>query len=68
MPPRIIRRTLERSTDLEGRILHYVERTSRRPWVKVHPTATVPAFEDKRAVFEVEVTQGRPDRYVRRIE
>jgi hypothetical protein len=67
-PPRLIQRQLERSTDRDGRVLHYIERTSRRPWVKVHSKHTIPPFEEKTATFEVKIMQGRPDKYLRRLK
>jgi hypothetical protein len=61
----ITRRTVERVTDLEGRFLHYITRTSRRPWVRI--VTGCPPFEDKVAVFEIETKPGKPDRWLRRI-
>ena len=62
----IVRRTIERVTDREGRFLHDIWRTSRRPYVNI--VNNCPPFEEAKATFEVEVKPGRAEHYIRRIE
>lgn len=66
--PRLIHRTLTRSTDLDGRLLHYSYSIKGRPFRRFIRPGEIPDFEGRQAVFEVEIQPGRPDRYLRRIE
>jgi hypothetical protein len=47
------RALLIRQRDLEGRTLHFIRRTGRRPWIKVHRADEVPPFDGDAAWFEV---------------
>jgi len=59
---------IERRTGPDGRVLHFVTRTGRRPWLKVFPISEVPPFEGDKAWFEVEHAPGRPWRFLRQVE
>jgi hypothetical protein len=52
--PRRPRYLIERQTDLEGNLLHFITRTGRRPWVRVFRPEEVPPFEGRSAWFEIE--------------
>ena len=62
----IITRKIERVTGREGQFLHYIRRTSRRPWISV--VHDCPPFAEASAVFEIEIRPGKPDRYLRRVD
>jgi hypothetical protein len=47
------RALLIRQRDLEGNTLHFIRRTGRRPWIKVHRVHEVPPFDGDAAWFDV---------------
>jgi|GEM_PF-3247976 len=52
--PRRLRHLIERQTDLDGNLLHFITRTARRPWLKVFRPQDVPPFAGRSAWFEIE--------------
>ncbi|MDB5437836.1 MAG: hypothetical protein JWM33_263 [Caulobacteraceae bacterium] len=65
---RLFHRTLTRSTDLDGRLLHYSYGIKGRPFRRFIRPGEIEDFAGPRAVFEVETQPGKPDRYLRRVD
>ena len=60
-----IRTLLIRQRDLEGRTLHFITRTARRPYIQVFSEEVVPEFDGDSGWFEIHPgKRGAPPRLV----